>query len=542
MEPKSRPCVFLGYSKNQSVYLCLDLVSQKIFVSRHVMFDETKFPFEHVTADLTQTESNSTHRPTATASECPNSSSMSTAPPSTTDTLELTCATHAIKDTNWKKAMMEELKALRRNNTWELVHEPSDRTVVGCKWVFRVKRNADGSVASLVVKPVTIRLVLSIAIANGWSFKQMDVNNAFLQGDLTDEVYMKQPPVLYDKKNPEMVCKLKKAIYGLKQAPRAWYCALSNFLISFGFKNSIADTSLFIYQTGSILAYLLVYVDDLILTGNDGNFLQRFSTTLANKFSIKDLVQLHCVLGIEVLHTPKGLFLSQSKYIADILNKANMVGAKECTNPLSVASPLKLHDGTVNKLSQFMHKPSTLHLQALKIVLRYLKGTIQHGFLLSSAATTSLKMYTDSDWASDADDRRSTSAYIVYHGSNPISWCFKKQKTVARSSNEAEYRAIALGVSELTWIQSLLNELQVKVPKAPTIFCDNLSATYTCANPVFHTRMKHLALDYFFVREKVSAGVLNIKHIPTQEELADALTKPLSTEISEVDFQDWCLR
>ncbi|OMO52289.1 Integrase, catalytic core [Corchorus capsularis] len=435
------------------------------------------------------------------------------------ETVEPTSSTTAIKDPQWKQTMLEELEALNRNGTWDLVPAPTNCTIVGCKWVFRIKRNVDGSIARYKARLVAKRLVLCLAFTNGWPLQQLDVNNAFLQGDLQDEIYMKQPPVLYDKQHPTLVCKLKKAIYSLKQAPRAWYCALSNFLISFDFKKFVADTSLFIYKSGDIVAYMLVYVDDLILTGNNKEFLATFTQTLASKFSIKDLGSLHYFLGIAVTNTASGLFLSQSKYIADLLEKASMTGAKECSTPLSTSNALTLNDGTASVDDTEFRKliGSLQYLTLTKPDICYAKRN---------------QAYTDSDWAGNRDDRKSTSAYILYLGNNLISWCSKKQKIVARSSTEAEYRAIASSVSELTWIESLLHELHATLPEAPLVLCDNLSATYTYVNPVFHTRMKSLC---FYPKGNNKSG--GDDHISLYLKIAETSTLPYGWEVlAEFEF------
>lgn len=174
-----------------------------------------------------------------------------------------------------------------------------------------------------------------------------------------------------------------------------------------------------------------------------------------------------------------------------------------------------------------MHAPTDIHWQAVKRVLRYLGGTPSNGILLRRNNPLSLHAYSDADWAGDSEDYVSTNAYIVYLGHNPICWSSKKQKGVARSSTEAEYRAVANAASELRWICSLLGELGITLTTAPTIYCDNMGATYLSANPVFHSRMKHLALDYHFVRDQVQSGVLRVVHVSTKDQLADALTKPL---------------
>jgi hypothetical protein len=229
---------------------------------------------------------------------------------------------------------------------------------VGCKWVFRIKRKADGSVDkfkarfvakgynqcpgvdykktfSPVVKPATIRTMLNIAVMNGWPLRQMDVNNAFLRGTLSETVYMMQLPGFKDLSRPDYVCILRKTIYGLKQAPRSWYSTLQNALLQIRFHNSIADSSLFVYRHNYIICYVLVYVDNLIITGSDNQFVAHVVNTLGARFSLKDMGSLHYFLGVEVIPTTAGLFLSQHKYVRDILESKNMAGAKDVSTSLS---------------------------------------------------------------------------------------------------------------------------------------------------------------------------------------------------------------
>lgn len=246
----------------------------------------------------------------------------------------------------------------------------------------------------------------------------------------------------------------------------------------------------------------------------------------------------------------------QCKYILDLLTKTNMLDAKPVTTPLPTAPKLTLHGATklddateyksvvgslqylaftrpdiafaVNRLSQFMHQPTSDHWQAVKRVLRYLAGTTTHGIFLQANSPMLLHAFSNADWAGDSDDYLSTNAYVIYLGSNPISWSSKKQCGVSRSSTEAEYRAVANTASEIRWLCSLLIELHIQLSTTPVIYCDNIGATYLCANPVFHSRMKHIALDYHFVRNMIQSNALRVSHVSTRDQLADALTKPLS--------------
>lgn len=473
--------------------------------------------------------------------------------------------------------MSEEFNALLKNNTWELVPAHPTQNVIGCKWVFRIKRNPDGSINrykaqlvakgfhqrsgldysdtfSPVVKMATIQVVLCIAWSRNWKLRQMDINNAFLNGTLTKEVFMFQPPGFIDTTTESYVCKLKKAIYGLKQAPRAWFQALKSFVLSYGFKNSYIDPSFF-FQNSSSITYLLVYVDDLILTGNKPSLLDSFVQSLSDKFSLNDLGELNYFLGVEVVPTTIGIFLSQKKYIQDILEKNGMTDAKEVSTPMATTVSLLLSNGIqlssstqycstvgclqylaltrpdivfiVNKLAQFMHQPTNVHWTAVKRLLWYLKGTISFGLSLNRHSPLALLAYSDADWAGNKDDCTSTTAYVVYLGNNPISWTSRKQKSVSRSSTEAEYRAVAHTTFEVCWLLSLLKEINVQSTVTPTIYCDNIGATYVCANPKLHSKMKHVRIDFHFVWDKVVDGSICVSHVSSKDQLADAITKPL---------------
>ncbi|XP_070003574.1 uncharacterized protein [Nicotiana sylvestris] len=288
---------------------------------------------------------------------------------------------------------------------------------------------------SPVVKPTTMRLVLSIADQQNWLIRQLDVNNAFLQGHLEEEVYMVQPPGFEDEQFPSHICYLKKAIYGLKQAHRAWYNELKTFLLYLGFVKSKSDASLFIRKVSNNVLYVLVYVDDISITGSHSSYVNQ---------------AIYCIAG-------HGITLSQSNYISEILYEENMKDCNSAKSPMSSSEVLQQNDGV---------EPT--------------------------------------------DATR-----------------YRKQRTVARSSTEAEYRAVASALAEINWVMNLLNELHVSVPQAPTIYCDNAGATYLCENPVFHSRMKHIAVDFHFVRKQVQQNQVRIVHIHTVDQLVDTFTKAL---------------
>lgn len=368
--------------------------------------------------------------------------------------------------------MSTEYDAQVKYGTWDLVPPSLSQNLVSCRWIYTTKYFPNGEeerpkarlvargntqrygvdfgeTFSPVIKTTTIRAVLNIAVNKGWQLKQLDVNNAFLQGELQEEVYMTQPPGFVDNDRPQHVCRLKKPIYGLKQAPRAWYMALKNHLVDCGFKNSLADTSLFTHIAGTHYTYILVYVDDIIVTGSDPRHVASVLQSLAHRFSIKDPVDLHYFLGIEVTRSSKGLHMMQRRYILDLLARTNMFDAKIVSTPMQTTPKLRLRDGpilsdasqyrsivgslqylaftrpdisfAVSKLSQFMHQPTECHWQAVKRVLRYLAGTPNHGVFIKAGSPLTLHAFTDADWAGDTDDYVSTNAYVIYLGSTPVS-------------------------------------------------------------------------------------------------------------------------
>ncbi|XP_026429105.1 uncharacterized protein LOC113325087 [Papaver somniferum] len=395
----------------------------------------------------------------------------------------------------WRVAMSKEINALDKNGTLSITDLPPGKKTIRCKWVYKIKYNSDGSVerykARLVVlgnkqvewvdyhetfapvaKMVSVRTFLAVAVDQDWELHQMDVHNAFLLGDLDEEVYMQLPPG-YSTTSSGKVCRLHKSLYGLRQAPRNWFAKLANIL-------------------KSVLSY------------------ERFRSS-------------QVFLGIEISQGTDGLFLSQRKYTLDILSETGLLGAKPAASPIDQHHRLALDDGPLYSDSSQYRR---LIGSALR-VLRYLKSHPGQGIVLRKDSALPLTAYCDSDWASCPLSRRSLTGYFIFLGGSPISWKTKKQHTISRSSAEDEYRSMAHTCSELTWLKALLKSLGVFHSQPMRLYCDSQSSLHIDANLVFHERTKHIEMDCHYVRDKVQSGAIITSHVRTTAQLADIFTKAL---------------
>lgn len=474
--------------------------------------------------------------------------------------------------------MDDEIDAIERNDTWELTDLPSGHKTIDVKWVYKTKLKENGDVdkykARLVAKgykqeygidyneffaPVarhdTIRLVTAFAAQNSRPIYQLDVKSAFLHGNLDEQVFVKQPPGYVKNGSENKVYRLKKALYGLKQAPRAWYSRIEAYFLKAGFHKCPYEHTLFVKlgDKGKLLIVCL-YVDDLIFTGNDDVMFQEFKQSMMAEFEMTDLGMLHYFLGIEVVQSDKGIFISQKKYVQDILDRFEM---KYC-NPASTPTEFGLKfnkdrngrkvDNTLYKqivgslmyltttrpdimysvslISRYMENPTEMHLLAAKRILRYLQGTRDLG-LFYQKGEKGLFGFTDSDYAGDQDDRRSTSGYVFMLGTAAVSWSSKKQPIVTLSTTEAEFIAATACACQAIWLRRILEELQVKQVTATIIFCDNNSAIKLSKNPVLHGRSKHIDVKYYFLRDLSQDGTIELVYCRTEDQVADIQTKPL---------------
>ncbi|RVX00633.1 Retrovirus-related Pol polyprotein from transposon TNT 1-94 [Vitis vinifera] len=443
-------------------------------------------------------------------------------------------STHeALSHPGWRQAMVDEMAALHSNGTWDLVVLPPGKSTVGCRWVYAVKVGPDGQVDRLkarlvakgytqvygsdygdtfspVAKIASVRLLLSMAAMCSWPLYQLDIKNAFLHGDLAEEVYMEQPPGFVAQGESGLVCRLRRSLYGLKQSPRAWFSRFSSVVQEFGMLRSTADHSVF-YHHNSLgqCIYLVVYVDDIVITGSDQDGIQKLKQHLFTHFQTKDLGKLKYFLGIEIAQSSSGVVLSQRKYALDILEETGMLDCKPVDTPMD--PNVKLVPGQGEPLGD----PG-----------RY-RRLVGQGVLYENRGHTQVVGYTDADWAGSPTDRRSTSGYCVFIGGNLISWKSKKQDVVARSSAEAEYRAMALATCELIWLRHLLQELRFGKDEQMKLICDNQAALHIASNPVFHERTKHIEVDCHFIREKIASGCVATSFVNSNDQLADIFTKSL---------------
>ena len=479
----------------------------------------------------------------------------------------------------WRLAMDEEIASIAANDTWTLQPAPPSIKPIPVKWVYKEKRDANGNIerhkARLVVKgfhqregidydevfaPVskysTLRTVLAIAADLDLEIHQLDIKTAFLNGKLDEDVYIQQPPG-YSYDNPDLACKLNKALYGLKQASRAWHRTLKTEIESMGFNESTADPGLFI-KPSSPPAYLLIYVDDILVITNNTYMLNSIKNQISTAFETRDLGPATFFLGIDIIRdrTTKTIKLTQTRHTTDLLSKFNMEKSKPFDTPSSIAIKLTA-DGepldtkehpystligslmylasctrpdiaqAVGALARYMSKPTTTHWTAAKHVLRYLAGTTDYGIIFTPSDST-LNAYCDANHAGDIDTRRSTTGYVFTFNNGAITWSSRLQPTVAASTTEAEYMAAASTVKEALWLRKLFTDLDLHIA-CIDIKSDSQSAIHMLKNPVISLRSKHIDIVHRFARERVARGEVNFFYIPTDSMVADILTKPVPT-------------
>jgi hypothetical protein len=485
----------------------------------------------------------------------------------------------AMAEQCWRQAMQVEMQSIEANRTWDVSVLPPKQKAIGLKWVFKVKKDPEGKIvkykARLVAKgyaqqfgvdfeevfaPVarieTVRVLLALAAQGGWQVHHMDVKSAFLNGELSETVYVQQPPG-FIVGSGDKVLKLRKALYGLKQAPRAWNSKLDKELVALGFVRSRLDHA--VYRRSNKKSFLLVgvYVDDLIISGPDVKDIKIFKSEMKQKFNMSDLGLLSYYLGIEVKQEASGITLCQSSYAGKILEMAGMKNCNSCETPMecrlklskvkneealnpteyrSIIGSLRYIVNTrpdlafaVGMVSRHMETPGREHWAAVKHILRYLKGTMGYGCRYERGADLKPMLigYSDSDFAGDVEDRKSTTGVGYFVGSSLVTWASQKQRIVALSSCEAEYVAAAAAACQGIWLSRLVADMMGTEEMKVKLLMDNMSAIALSRNPVHHDRSKHIDTKYHFLRECIEDGKVEVEHVGTAEQVADIFTKAL---------------
>ncbi|GJZ97206.1 retrovirus-related pol polyprotein from transposon TNT 1-94 [Tanacetum coccineum] len=486
----------------------------------------------------------------------------------------------ALTQACWIEAMQEELHEFERLEVWELVPPPDKAFVITLKWIYKVKLDELGGIlknkARLVARgyrqeegidfeesfaPVArleaIRIFLAFAAHMNMVVYQMDVKTAFLNGNLREEVYVSQPDGFVDPDKPNYVYKLKKALYGLKQAPRAWYDMLSSFLISNDFSKGSVDPTLFIRREGKELLLVQIYVDDIIFAASTPELCDLFANIMCSKFKMSMMGKISFFLGLQISQSPRGIFINQSKYALESLKKYGFESCDPVDTPMVEKSKLdedkegkavdpSHYRGMIGTLlyltasrpdlqfaicmcARYQARPTEKHLNAVKRIFRYLKGTIHRGLWYPKDSSIVLTAFADADHAGCQDTRRSTSGSIQLLGDRLVSWSSKRQKSAAISSTEAEYIALSGCCAQVLWMRSQLTDYGFGFNKIP-MYSDNKSAIALCFNNVQHSRSKHIDIRFHFIKEHVENGVIELYFVNTEYQLADIFTKALGQE------------
>ncbi|GJW64677.1 retrovirus-related pol polyprotein from transposon TNT 1-94 [Tanacetum coccineum] len=486
----------------------------------------------------------------------------------------------ALTQACWIEAMQEELHEFERLEVWELVPPPDKAFVITLKWIYKVKLDELGGIlknkARLVARgyrqeegidfeesfaPVArleaIRIFLAFAAHMNMVVYQMDVKTAFLNGNLREEVYVSQPDGFVDPDKPNYVYKLKKALYGLKQAPRAWYDMLSSFLISNDFSKGSVDPTLFIRREGKELLLVQIYVDDIIFAASTPELCDLFAKIMCSKFKMSMMGKISFFLGLQISQSPRGIFINQSKYALESLKKYGFESCDPVDTPMVEKSKLdedkegkavdpSHYRGMIGTLlyltasrpdlqfaicmcARYQARPTEKHLNAVKRIFRYLKGTVHRGLWYPKDSSIALTAFADADHAGCQDTRRSTSGSIQLLGDRLVSWSSKRQKSAAISSTEAEYIALSGCCAQVLWMRSQLTDYGFGFNKIP-MYCDNKSAIALCCNNVQHSRSKHIDIRFHFIKEHVENGVIELYFVNTEYQLADIFTKALGRE------------
>ena len=509
------------------------------------------------------------------------------------DPINLSQALQSSNSHKWIDAMKDEMKSMGDNDVWDLVELPKSAKPIGCKWIFKTKRDSKGNVerykARLVAKGFTqkegidyketfspvstkdsFRTIMALVAHFDLELHQMDVKTAFLNGDIDETIYMVQPENFVSGDPKTMVCKLKKSIYGLKQASRQWYHKFHQVITSYGFEVNVVEDCVYHKFSGSKFIFLILYVDDILLASSDIGLLHETKNFLSKNFEMKDLGDASFVLGIQILRDrSQGILrLSQKGYIEKVLSRFGMSSCSPGETPVAKGDKFSLSQCPKNDLEikemqkipyasavgslmyaqvctrpdiafivgmlgRYLSNPGMDHWKAAKRVMRYLQKT--KDFMLTYRRSDSLEIigYSDSDYAGCQDSKRSTSGYIYMLAGGAISWKSAKQTLIASSTMAAEFIACFEASNHGIWLRNFVTGLRVinGIERPLKLYCDNRAAVLYSNNNKSSSRSKHIDIKFLVVKERVQSGQISIEHIGTNSMLADPLTKGLPPKV-----------
>ncbi|GJZ01740.1 putative ribonuclease H-like domain-containing protein [Tanacetum coccineum] len=458
----------------------------------------------------------------------------------------------ALEDESWVDAMQEELLQFEIQKVWILVDLPYGKKAIGTKWVYRNKKDERGVVvrnkARLVAQghrqeegidydevfaPVArleaIRIFLAFASYMGFIVYQMDVKSAFLYGKIDEEVYVSQPPGFQDPKYPQKVYKVVKALYGLHQAPRAWYATLSTFLLKNGYRRGTIDKTLFLKKDKHDIILVQVYVDDIIFGSTKKSWCDEFEALMKSRFQMSSMGELTFFLGLQVKQKPDGIFISQDKYVAEILKKFDFASVKTASTPIETQKPL-VKDEEANDVDVHLYRSM---IGSLMYVTASRPDIMFAVCACSRESSFDLESYSDSDYAGANLDKKSTTGGCQFLGRRLITWQCKKQTIVATSTTEAEYVAAASCCGQVLWIQNQMRDYGFNFMNTK-IYIDNESTICIVKNPVYHSKTKHIAIRHHFIRDAYEKKLIQVLKIHTNDNVADLLTKAF--DVSQFQF------
>ena len=617
LESRSIKCSFVGYPKETLGYYFY--TDHRVFVSRHATFLEKQFILEGNSGskielgEVQEAQTTTVQEETPVQTEQPSveqplrRSGRVTRQPERyyglviendnelsfiddDDPITYNEAMSSVDSEKWQSAMESEMESMYTNQVWTLVEAPEGVKPIECKWVYKRKIGADGQVetykARLVAKgfrqrqgidfdetfsPVallkSIRILLAIAAYYDYEIWQMDVKTAFLNGKLEEEVYMTQPEGFLSKGNEHLVCKLLRTIYGLRQASRRWNIRFDETIKEFDFIKNIDEPCVYKKVSGSAVTFLVLYVDDILLIGNDIPMLQSVKVWLSKNFTMKDLGEASYILGMKIYRdrSRRMIGLTQGTYIKKVLKRFSMENSKRGLIPMSHGVSLsgKMSPKTpeerermskipyasaigsimyamlctrpdvaysISVTSRYQSDPGEDHWKAVKNILKYLRRTKDIFLVFGGESELKIEGYTDSSFQSESDDSKSMSGYVFTLNGGAISWKSSKQSTTADSTAEAEYIAASEAAKEAVWMRKFVSELGVvpSVEEPIVLYCDNNAAITQAKEPRSHKNSKHVLRRFHLIREIIERGDVKIERVDTHNNVADPLTKSLS--------------